>query len=102
MIAYLIDPQNQTVTTVGYSGQDFREIYRLIGGEVFGMAYFNYERDHVYYRDDIAPKGPGFSITGYGTPLAGKGLVLGQSGSTDASPSVDLQWLLENLSFCVL
>lgn len=99
--AYLIDPEEKAITQVEYGG-DYRQIYQYIGGDCFGSAYFNNAGDHVYYRDDPAvfrECHSFFSIIGYASRLCGKGLVMGQNGSKEGTPTVDITWLRNNVVF---
>lgn len=106
MRAFLIDPTNQTIQTVDYNG-DYRQIYEHIGAETFDAARFNAKGDAAFIDDEGLLKQPEFffSIQGYGDlpfghPLAGKGLVLGVDAEGESvSPSVDVDWLWENVHF---
>lgn len=101
MKAFLIDPDERSVTEVDYSG-DYRQIYTLIGAECFTAAEFNEFGDVVYVDDEGLMKGPTsfFIIEGYPQPLAGKGLVIGTDEEGDSqAPSTDLEWLQSNVDF---
>ena len=102
MRAYLIDPEQRSISEVSYNG-DFRKITEMLGEGVsaFDCARFNDEGDAVFVDDEGLLKEPEwlFRITGYPSPLAGRGLVLGCDMSTGEStaPSVDMEWLRDNV-----
>jgi hypothetical protein len=104
MKAYLIDPEAEEIREAEYNG-DFKEISKVLGPEVrvFDAARFNEHGDAVFVDDEGLLKQPEyfFLITGYPSPLAGRGFVLGCDLSTgeSCSPSVSLRWLEENVSF---
>jgi hypothetical protein len=103
MIAFLIDPFAQTVNPVEYDG-NYKSIYGFIDAHAFDLARFNNKGDAVFVDDEGLINGQEqkfFSVRGYHSPLAGKGLVLGCDLSTGDScaPSVSLEWMRENVVF---
>lgn len=91
MRAVLIDAKNRTVTDVDYSG-DYKEIYKLIGCELFTLVRNLPGGDEVFVDDEgllkLAGDTPFFEIPWYPSPLAGSGLILssGKEGeATDAT-----------------
>jgi hypothetical protein len=103
MQAYLIDPFTQTVNPVEYDG-NYKSIYGFIDATAFDLARFNNKGDAVFVDDEGLINGQPqkfFSVRGYHSPLAGKGLVLGCDMETGDScaPSVSLEWMRENVVF---
>lgn len=79
LYGYLIDPVEQTVTEVPYSG-NYEEIYQYIGADAFDVARVNEHGDGIYVDDEGLINGKQqafFQIQGYHQPLAGKGLYMG-------------------------
>ena len=92
MKAYLINPQDQTVIQVEYSG-DYQQIYQHINAPLFTVATFNEAGDSVFIDDEGLFNGDNefFVIDGYPQPLAGRGLVLGCNEDGDSvEPSITL------------
>jgi hypothetical protein len=103
MKAYLIDPFAQTVTEVEYSG-DYKHIYAMIEADTFDCARFNQHGDAVFVDDEGLINGKEqrfFTVKGYGSPLAGKGFVLGCDMNTGDSkdPAVSLEQMRELVTF---
>lgn len=79
MQAILIDPFEQTIIQVEYTGQ-YQQIYDLIDAETFDCARINEQGDGIFIDDEglIREKPQAFFWhKNYPQPLAGKGLVLG-------------------------
>lgn len=92
MKAILIDPFEQSVKEVEYSG-DFRDIYKLIDAECFDCARIR-RGDGIFVDDEGLLKSPThfFEHSDYPSPLAGKGLIVGcdeQGESVDCKTSLD-------------
>ena len=92
MKAYLINSETKTITPVDYNG-DYNTIYTHIGCDLFDVVYanINEHRISVFVDDEGLLKNPQhfFILKGYGQPLAGNGLVLGdvdEEGETLAAP----------------
>lgn len=104
MKAYLIDPEKQAITETTYDG-NIETIRAALGPDVhaFDAARFNEHGDAVFVDDEGLLKNSEFffQIEGYPSPLAGRGFVLGCDMSTGESqpPSVDLDWLQDNVTF---
>lgn len=101
MKAYLIDPNNLSITEVDYDGS-LEQIYKLCDYSCFTVATFNDMGDGVYVDDEglLKPTSGFFMIDGYNQPLAGKGLVLGVDDQGESiPPSVTLDWLKEHTTF---
>lgn len=77
MRAILINPFDQTVTEVDYSG-DFRDIYKLIDADCFDCARIS-RGDGIFVDDEGLLNQPThfFQHAEYPNPLAGKGLIVG-------------------------
>lgn len=77
MKAILINPFDQTVTEVDYSG-DFRDIYKLIDAQAFDVARIS-RMDGIFVDDEGLLNAPThfFEHSEYPSPLAGKGLIVG-------------------------
>jgi len=98
MRAILIDPFQQTVTDVDYSG-DYKQIYQLIEADLFTCVTFNQAGDAVFIDDEGLFKDSDeqryFVLTddnGNSQLLAGRGLVLGLDASGESiSPTVTLE-----------
>ena len=92
MKAILIDPFEQTVKEVDYSG-DFRDIYKLIDAECFDCARIK-GRDGIFVDDEGLLNAPThfFEHSEYHSPLAGKGLIVGcdeEGESADCKTTLD-------------
>ena len=101
MKAYLIDPFAKTVSEVQYNG-DYKTIYNLISSDnikvdTFTCVEINDQSDTIYVDDEGLNKNlnqQAFFMFN-GTPLAGKGLVLGTDEEGDSqSPTITLQELM--------
>ena len=77
MRGILINPFDQTVTEVDYSG-DFRDIYKLIDAQCFDCARIS-RNDGIFVDDEGLLNGTThfFEHSEYPNPLAGKGLIVG-------------------------
>lgn len=102
MRAYLINPHDQTITEVDYSG-DYCQIYDLIECQTFDVARINDRGDVIYVDDEgMFHNSEFFDLPGYSQPLAGLGLVLGtndEGESTSPSNLVTLNWLRDQTRF---
>lgn len=103
MKAYLIDPIALDVTEVTLPG-DYRDIYKLLGCEIFTVVTINEHGDGIYVDDEglYVPNQVFFLHTDYPyQPLAGKGLVLGMDNETGESqdPHVSLEETIKKVSF---
>lgn len=100
--AYLIDPFNETVSEVKYSG-DYQDIYKLIDCETFTCVELNEHGDTVFVDDEGLVNGryqDFFKLRGYPSPLAGKGLVLGTNEDGESvEPKMSLEALREQVQF---
>ena len=95
MRAILIDPVKKTVTEVDYTGP-YTQIYEFIHASTFCLAgsflsysgpeSFDHKCDDMYVDDEglFDPKFGWFMWTGYPTPLAGYGLLLGTNHVGDS------------------
>tara|TARA_R110000822_G_scaffold35007_8_gene98886 strand:+ start:376 stop:729 length:354 start_codon:yes stop_codon:yes gene_type:complete len=102
MRAFLIDPFQQEVTEVNYSG-DFKQIYEFIDAHTFDVARLNAKGDGIYVDDEglYAEDQRFFQHKFYPSPLAGKGLVLGCDMDTgeSASASMTLEQLVDDIEW---
>lgn len=92
MKAILINPFDQTITEVDYSG-DYKQINQLIGAEYFDVASIG-GRDGIFVDDEGLLNAPThfFEHADYHSPLAGKGLILGcnsEGNSVDCNTTVE-------------
>ena len=79
MQAILIDTPKQTIEIVDYSG-DYKDIYTLLGCELFTSVYLEGVGQDTLYVDDeglYVENQVFFNIKGCPQPLAGRGLILG-------------------------
>jgi hypothetical protein len=96
MKAYLIDPFNEEITEVNYSG-NYEEIYKLIDCKYFDCVNLGRSGDTVYIDDEGMISGKEqefFRVKDYPNPLAGYALVL---GSDKEGNSVEPKTSLEEL-----
>ncbi len=105
MRAYLIDPENRTITEVDYSG-NYHHIHQLTGCTCFDLVSINAAGDGLYVDDEGLFKDPQhlFMLSGpdFVEPamLAGKALMLGSDGDgTSTPPSIPLQQLKDMVSW---
>lgn len=96
MKAYLIDPKEQTVTQVEYTG-DYTNIYTHIEADLFDVARLYRNGDGAFVDDEGLLKEPDhfWVHRNYAQPLAGRGLVLGVD---DEGNSVEPKTTLEELT----
>lgn len=94
MKAILINPFDQTVTEVEYSG-DYRDIYKLIDAQCFDVARLPH-RDGIFVDDEGLLNGTThfFQHEDYPNPLAGKGLII---GCDEEGESVDCKTTLNEV-----
>src|SRR6478735_6858934 len=86
MKAFLVDPDNQEILEVDYSG-DFQAIYSFIEADTFCAARFSDVGDCVYLDDDGLANQKSlwnFKIMPPDRLYAGKGLVLGTDEEGDS------------------
>lgn len=103
MKAYLIDPYKETVTEVEH-GDDYKEIYKLIGCDTFDLARVEPNGDSVYVDDNglltMQPDSKFFHYKGYHSPLVGKGLMLGVNRAGDSvSPKTKIEVVRSKIRF---
>lgn len=97
--AIMIDPYEQTIEVVDYSG-DWKDIGGLLGCELFTSVYIDH-MDTMFIDDEgiYVENQRYFKIGDMPTPLAGKALVLGtddEGDSTDCVSTVkDIQDMVE-------
>lgn len=94
----MVDPTSRTILEVDVG--DYRHIRELIDCDCVTAARFNDAGDVAYVDDEGLLKGPTdfFLIEGYPQPLAGKGVIVGTNeDGDDVEPSINLEWLLENV-----
>jgi hypothetical protein len=86
MKAFLINPFDKTVSEVDYDGQ-LESIYRLIDASPFSTVNINDQGDVIILDDEglYRETQAFYTIEGYVTPLAGRGLVLGTDLSNGES-----------------
>lgn len=100
MQAFLIDPFDQTVTAVEYSG-NYQDIYKLIGASLFDVVRIR-KGDSIYVDDEglFREEQAFFKHKDYPNPLAGKALVLGTNDEGDSiEPNCVLAELKHNIEF---
>lgn len=96
MQAILIDTPKQTIEIVDYSG-DYKDIYGLLGCELFTSVYLEGVGQDTLYVDDeglYVENQVFFNIKGCPQPLAGRGLIL---GTDDEGESIDCMSSLEQI-----
>ena len=93
MKAILINPFNQTITEVEYSG-NFKEIYKLIDCSTFDCI--NIDNDNTLFVDDegLLQENRYFHWKDY-TNLAGKALIIGVDYQT--GEDCDTSWSLQEV-----
>lgn len=92
MKAILINPFEESVTQVEYSG-DYRQIYELIDADTFYLARIS-RMDGIFVDDEGLMKSSThfFLHAEYPNPLAGKGLIVGcdhEGESVDCKTTVE-------------
>lgn len=92
MKAILINPFEQSVTEVDYSG-DYNQIYEFIEAQMFDVARISHD-DGIFVDDEGLLNSPThfFEHSDYHSPLAGKGLIVGcnsEGESVDCKTTVD-------------
>jgi hypothetical protein len=99
---FLIDPF-KGIEEWEYNG-DWKTIAPALDCSLFDVVRFNDKGDVVYVDDEGLLCQPQFffTITGYPTPLAGRGIVAGtdDEGETVA-PTVTLEWVRKNVTFLI-
>ena len=77
MRTILIDPETQTVTELDFEG-GFHQIQKTIGCGCFTCVNIDGpDQEAIFVDDEGLLKGSGFVFSYMGTPLVGKGLVMG-------------------------
>lgn len=98
MKAFLIDPDNQEILEVDYSG-DYKAIYAFIEADTFCAARFSDVGDVVWLDDDGLSNQKrlwNFRVMPADRLYAGKGLVLGtdeEGDSVEPSDNITLEFL---------
>lgn len=103
MKAILIDPFEQTIKEVEYSG-DWKQICELIGAECFDTARIS-RTDSIFVDDCGLLNNPThfFQHQDYHSPLAGKGLILGcDSEGESISPKTTVEEVSRKVTFATL
>ena len=101
MNAYLINPVNQTITSVEHSG-NLSSLRTLLDCRIVDAARLNNSHGDVVYVDDegLFCNEHFFMVDGYPTPLAGLGLVVGMDGEGgDAAPKSTLDEIKSKIKF---
>lgn len=76
----LIDPIEKSITEVELEDTKLSTLYEALGCDAFDIVYLNSHQDVMYVDDNgLFTKTDYFSIDGFPTPVAGRGLVLGTS-----------------------
>lgn len=106
MQALLIDPANQTVTTVELpdTGDKLPAIYKHLQCDTFDAATLP-NGDTVYVDDEglLKPLQHFFAVRGMPEPFAGRGLVVGTDNrGRSITPTISLQELTEHVKFIEL
>lgn len=85
MKAILIDPHDETVSTVQYDG-NYQSIYKLIGCDTFDVVSLD-DTNSLYIDDEglFRPDQKFFWAKGWPHPLAGKALILGTTEDGDSA-----------------
>ncbi len=102
MRAILIDPFEETVTEVEYSG-NYKDIYKLLEteGRPFTVVYL--PEDSCLYLDDeglFQPAQRFFRIPSCPSPLAGRGLILGEDeDGENVATELSLDKVRESVTF---
>ena len=97
MRAILIDPFNQTITEVEYSG-DYKQIYNLIDCNTFTVSSIS-DADDLFLDDEGLLKDNRY-FTWSGHPFAGKGLILAHDEEGDTIPTTyDLKEVLDRVEW---
>ena len=102
MRAFLIDPEQRSITEIDYYAGHYRNICKLIGANMFDTVCLNVEGDYAYVDDEgLFSSKPFFRFEGCPNPLAGKALVLGiDSQGASISPVTEtLESLEEKVTF---
>ena len=101
MLAFLINPNNKSITEVTYTGM-LRDIYEHVGASLLCTCDINKAGDTIYLDDEgLMNKKLFFKLTGCKNPLAGKGLVLGTDpqGNSISPVTETLESLEEKITF---
>lgn len=103
MKAFIIDPFNQKIETVIYTG-DYKDISKLIEASsgLFDVVRLYANQDVAFVDDEgLYVEGQGFWIhKNYPTPLAGKSLILGTDDEGDSiSPATTIEQLKDDVRF---
>jgi hypothetical protein len=101
MMAILIDPYEETIEVVDYSG-DYKDISTLLGCDLFTSVYTEMA-DTIYVDDEglYVENQKYFKLKGYPQPLAGRGLVIGVTDDGDSTDCVSsLEDIQDMVSWC--
>jgi hypothetical protein len=106
MKAYLINPFDQTVTQVDFTG-NYKNIYTHIQADMFTTVEMNEQMDTVWIDDEGLLKDlenqAFFTIKGYKQPLAGRGLVLGcDDEGVSVEPKISIEEVILSVKFLSL
>jgi hypothetical protein len=109
MRAILIDPINETVIEVPYTG-DYKQIYALLGIELFTTVELGGDNQETLFVDDeglLHGETHFFSLVGsdwkYAQPLAGRGLILGANDEGESvATDLTVEQVRQNVSFAQL
>ena len=97
MKAILINPFDETITEVEYSG-DFKQIYKLIDCDYFTISRLC-DSDDLFVDDEGLLK-PNRYFTWSGQPFAGKGLILGHDDEGESiATTYDLQEVVDRVEW---
>lgn len=75
-MAYLIDPETQTVTKVEYDGS-LEQAYKLIGCDLVEQVHLNNDNVLIVDEEGMFFKKHHFTIKGYPQWIAGKAIMVG-------------------------
>ena len=100
MLAFLINPENETITAVEYTG-DYKNIYTHIEADCFDCVRINDRGDTIFVDDNGLYKNNAFfQLKGYLQPLSGRGLVLGTDEEGESvEPQITYEELQSQISF---
>jgi hypothetical protein len=91
MKAFLIDPQEKTVSNIDID-DSLQAYYDVLECRTFDVVRINNEGDVIYVDDEgLFTKSYFFTYNGYTSPLAGKGLVLGTDSEGASIPPRNFQ-----------
>jgi len=99
--AYLIDPEQKSITEMFYDDSNYRNIGKLIDADLFDVVRFADTHDVIYVDDNgLSADKRFFTVKGYPSPLAGKGLVLGTNYAGESmAPETTIEGLEQIITF---